>query len=74
MNKTEQKKIKKNKKLPKRKKTYFFIMGRPLSNRDIEDINETFKEMSREAIINTLIGFVVVFLLFGLYFNSQLLF
>lgn len=49
-------------------------MGRPLSNRDIEDINESFKEMSREAVINTLIGFVVIFLLFGLYLNSQLLF
>ena len=49
-------------------------MGRPLSNKDIEDINESFKEMSREAVINTLIGFVVIFLLFGLYLNSQLLF
>lgn len=49
-------------------------MGRPLSNRDIEDINDSFKDMSRETLINTLICFAVFFLLIGLYLHSQLLF
>ena len=67
-------KNKKTKKPHKRKKTYFFIMGRPLTDRDIEDINEGFKDMSRETLINTIIFFAVFFLLIGLYLHSQLLF
>ena len=36
-------------------------MGRPLTDRDIEDINEGFKDMSRETLINTIIFFAVFF-------------
>ena len=49
-------------------------MGRPLTARDLEAINESFENMSRETFLYTLIGFVIFFLFLGLYFNSQFLF